>query len=31
MQVARAVHYDEHMCCEQHKFENVKEISYLGS
>jgi hypothetical protein len=31
MQAARAVHNDEHMCCEQHKFEHVKEISYLGS
>jgi hypothetical protein len=30
-QVARAVHNDEHLCCGQHKFENVKEISYLGS
>jgi sorting nexin-29 len=31
MQVARAVHNDEHLCCGHHKFENVKEISYLGS
>jgi len=31
MQVARAVHSDEHMCCGQHKFEHVKEISYVGS
>jgi len=31
MQVARAVHNDEHLCCGQHKFEHVKEISYLGS
>jgi hypothetical protein len=31
MQVARLVHNDEHLCCEQHKCEHVKEISYLGS
>jgi len=31
MQVARAVHNDEHLCCEEHKFKHVKEISYLGS
>jgi hypothetical protein len=31
MQVARAVHNDKHLCCGQHKFECVKEISYLGS
>jgi hypothetical protein len=31
MQVARAVHNDEHLCCGQHKFEHVKEIFYLGS
>jgi len=31
MQVARAVHNDVHLCCGQHKFEHVKEISYLGS
>ena len=31
MQVARAVHNDEHLCCGQHKFEHVKEISYLSS
>jgi hypothetical protein len=31
MQVARAVHNDEHLCCGQHKFERVKEISHLGS
>jgi predicted RNase H-related nuclease YkuK (DUF458 family) len=31
MQVVRAVHNDGHMCCGQHKFEHVKEISYLGS
>jgi hypothetical protein len=31
MQVARAVHNDEHLCCGQHKFEYVKKISYLGS
>jgi hypothetical protein len=28
---ARAVHNDEHLCCGQHKFEHVKEISYLSS
>jgi hypothetical protein len=41
MQVARALHNDEHLSCGQHndehlscgqhKFEHVKEISYLGS
>jgi hypothetical protein len=31
MQVVRAVSNDEHLCCGQHKFEHVKEISYLGS
>jgi hypothetical protein len=31
MQVARAVHNDEHLRCGQHKCEHVKEISYLGS
>jgi hypothetical protein len=31
IQVARAVHNDDHLSCGQHKFENVKEISYLGS
>jgi hypothetical protein len=31
MQVARVVHTNEHLCCGQHKFEQVKEISYLGS
>ena len=31
MQVARAVRNDEHLCCGQHKFEHVKEISYAGS
>jgi hypothetical protein len=31
MQAARLVHNDEHLCCGQHKFENVKEIPYLGS
>jgi len=31
MQITRAVHNDEHLCCGQHKFEHVKEISYLGS
>ena len=31
MQVVRAVHNDENMCCGQHKYEHVKEISYLGS
>ena len=30
-QIARAVHNDEHLCCGQHKFEHVKEISYPGS
>jgi hypothetical protein len=30
MQVAKAVHNDEHLCCGQHKFEHFKEISYLG-
>ena len=30
MRVARAVRNDEHLCCGQHKFEHVKEISYLG-
>jgi len=31
MQVERAGHNDEQLCCGQHKFEHVKEISYLGS
>jgi hypothetical protein len=31
MQVARAVHNDEPLCCGQHKFKHVKEISYLCS
>ena len=31
MQVARAVHNDEHLYCVQYKFEHVKEVSYLGS
>jgi hypothetical protein len=31
IQVTRALHNDEHLCCGQHKFEHVKEISYLGS
>jgi len=31
MQVTRAVHNDELLCCGQHKFEHVKEISYLSS
>ena len=31
MQVARVVHNDEHLCCGQHKFEHITEISYLGS
>jgi hypothetical protein len=31
MQVARVVHNDEHLCCGQHKFEHIEEISYLGS
>jgi hypothetical protein len=30
MQEARAVP-NEHLCCGQHKFEHVKEFSYLGS
>jgi hypothetical protein len=30
MQVARAVHNDKNLCCGQHKFEHVKELSYLG-
>ena len=25
------MHNDEHLCCGQHKFERVEEISYLGS
>jgi hypothetical protein len=29
--ITRAVHNDEHTCCEQYKFEHVKEISYPGS
>jgi hypothetical protein len=28
MQVARVAHDDEHLCCGQHKFEHVKEVSY---
>ena len=31
MQVGRAVPNSEHQCCGQHKFEHVKEFSYLGS
>jgi hypothetical protein len=31
IEVAKAVHNDEHLYCGQHKFEHVKEISYLGS
>ena len=31
MQVARVVHNDKHLCCGQHKFEHIKEISYLCS
>jgi flagellar basal body rod protein FlgB len=31
MQVARAVPNDEHLCCGNQKFEQVKEFSYLGS
>jgi hypothetical protein len=31
MQVARAVHNNKYLCCGQHKFEHVKEISCLGS
>jgi hypothetical protein len=31
VQIARAEHNDEHLCCGQHKFDHVKEISYLGS
>jgi len=31
IEVARAAHNDEHLYCGQHKFEHVKEISYLGS
>ena len=31
MQIARAEHNDEHLCCGQHKFDHVKEISYLVS
>ena len=31
MQLARAVPNNEHMCCVRHKFEHVKEFSYLGS
>jgi hypothetical protein len=31
MQLATAVNNDEHLCWGQHKFEYVKEISYLGS
>jgi hypothetical protein len=31
MQVARVVHNDEHLCCGQHKFEHITEISYVGS
>jgi hypothetical protein len=29
--VGRSVPNDEHLCCGQHKFEHVKEFSYLGS
>jgi hypothetical protein len=31
MQVAIAVHNDEHLRCGQYEFEHFKEISYLGS
>jgi hypothetical protein len=31
VQVARAVHNDEHMCRGQHKFKHVKETPYLSS
>ena len=31
VQVVRAVPNNEHLCCGQHKFERVKEFSYLGS
>jgi hypothetical protein len=31
MQVARVVPHDEHRCCGKHKFEHIKEFSYLGS
>jgi hypothetical protein len=31
MQVARTVPNDEHQCCGQHKFDHIKEFSYLGS
>ena len=31
MQAARAVPNNEHLCCGQHKFEHVKEYSYLDS
>jgi len=31
MQVARALLNDEHLWCRKHKFEHVKEFSYLGS
>jgi hypothetical protein len=27
MQVARAVHNEEHVCCGQYKYEHVKKIS----
>jgi sorting nexin-29 len=30
MQVARAMPNDEHLCCENHKFDHVKEFSYVG-
>jgi hypothetical protein len=30
MQVVRAVPNDEYLCCGNHKFEHVKEFSYLG-
>jgi hypothetical protein len=29
VQVARVVNNDKHLCCEQHTFKHVKEISYL--
>jgi len=31
MQVARAVLNDVNLCCGKHKFEHIKEFSYLGS
>ena len=31
MELAGSVPNSEHLCCGQHKFEHVKELSYLGS